>query len=77
MHLPANYRSEGFGVLPELYDLEADPQERNPVADSGRIEAMSMRIREHQERAAKREELAAEEVLARRKLLDGLGYTDQ
>ena len=77
LHLPANYRSEGFGVLPELYDLEADPQERNPVADSGRIEAMSMRIREHQERAAKREELAAEEVLARRKLLDGLGYTDQ
>jgi hypothetical protein len=38
---------------------------------------MSMRIREHQERTAKREELAAEEVHARRKLLDGLGYTDQ
>jgi len=46
LHLPKEFRRTRFGVEPELYDLEADPDERRPVDDPARIEAMTRMIRE-------------------------------
>ena len=46
LHLPKEFRRTRFGVEPELYDLEADPDERHPVDDPERIEEMTRMIRE-------------------------------
>ena len=81
LHLPAEYRMQNGNVRPELFDLEADPKERNPIADEALIEAMSARIvlfRESLETGPVADggrSLAEEE--ARRELLDALGYIDQ
>ena len=67
--------------MPELFDLAADPKERNPIADEALIAAMSARIvlfRTSLETGAVADSgrsLAEEE--ARRELLDALGYIDQ
>ena len=46
LHLPKEFRRKKFGVQPELYDLEADPDERRPIDDPARIEALTALIRE-------------------------------
>ena len=45
LHLPKEFRRVRFGIQPELYDLEADPDERHPVDDPVRIEEMTKLIR--------------------------------
>ena len=46
LHLPKEFRRKRFGVEPELYDLEADPDERSPVQDPARVEGMTGLIRD-------------------------------
>ena len=46
LHLPKEFRRKRFGAKPELYDLEADPDERRPIDDPARVEAMTRLIRE-------------------------------
>lgn len=45
LHLPKEFRRVRFGIQPELYDLEADPDERHSVDDPVRIEEMTKLIR--------------------------------
>ena len=46
LHLPKEFRRKRFGAKPELYDLEADPDERRPIDDPARVEEMTRLIRE-------------------------------
>jgi arylsulfatase A-like enzyme len=77
LHVPAGYRVERDGVGPELYDLAADPHERQPLDDATRTAAMSERVEAAISLFSGVQELNEEEAELRQSLLDHLGYTDQ
>jgi arylsulfatase A-like enzyme len=82
LHVPRAYRVEKHGAAPELYDLEADPDERTPVGDAARAAELAElveRFREHHlaadrarlEPSAEQEELMRDIGYGGEALLDG------
>lgn len=74
LHVPREYRVEKYGARPELYDLEADPLELDPLDDPARIEDLAGRV-ERWRAAAERAAAAVDP--AQQELMESMGYTGE
>lgn len=77
LHVPADYRVEHFGDVPQLFDLQEDPGELRPLADPARETELAADLAALIELLGATGELTDEEAALRRELLDAMGYTGQ
>lgn len=74
LHLPSDARVRAFGAEPTLFDLETDPEERQPLAAPALVARLTEAFRQWSVRGVVDDTEAALSE-ADRSILDSLGYT--